>query len=122
MPFLYFSSGKVRNNYNMYGTTDCPNNPLPVLPIAGMPAGGIWPYARVFDGPGAATNDYYNPQTFQIISAGRNKRFGRGSAASGVTWSASASNLSPALHSSGTTNDGAGKDDQSNFHPRLLGN
>jgi hypothetical protein len=57
-PYAYFSSYKTRNGYNRYGQSDC----------SSIPDG---PY---HDGNG----NYYNPETFQIISAGADGKFGRG--------------------------------------------
>jgi general secretion pathway protein G len=86
-PFAYFSSYKTRNGYNRYGTTDC--NSIPDGPY--------------HDGEG----HYYNPESFQIISAGADGKFGRG----GKWTPSNAKDIDP-----------AGRDDMSNFHPTLLGN
>lgn len=62
LPYAYFSSYKSRNNYNRYGSSDCPTL-------------GVSPYREA-----AGQNRYYNPSGFQIISAGTNKLFGPGDA------------------------------------------
>jgi hypothetical protein len=86
-PLAYFSGYKVTNGYNRYGTTDCKS----------IPDG---PY---HDGDG----NYYNPDSFQVISAGADVKFGRG----GKWTPAKATEIDP-----------DGRDDMSNFHPTLLGN
>jgi hypothetical protein len=85
-PYAYFSSYKVRNGYNRYGKSDCTS----------IPDG---PY---HDGKG----NYYNPESFQIISAGADGKFGRG----GKWIPANAKDIDP-----------VGRDDVSNFHSNLLG-
>ncbi len=84
-PFAYFSGYKVRNGYNRYRTTDCKAIP---------------------DGPYCHGDDYYNRDSFQIISAGADAKFGRG----GQWTPANAKDI-----------DTDGRDDMSNFHPTLLG-
>jgi hypothetical protein len=85
-PYAFFSSYKTRNGYNRYGDSDC----------ALIPDG---PY---HDGKG----NYYNPDAFQIISAGADGKFGRG----GIWTPANAMNI-----------DADGRDDMTNFHPTVLG-
>jgi prepilin-type N-terminal cleavage/methylation domain-containing protein len=58
-PFAFFSSGKTRNGYNRYGSSDCGTL-------------GVSPYQDT------TTPTYYNPESVQIISAGANKQFGAG--------------------------------------------
>jgi prepilin-type N-terminal cleavage/methylation domain-containing protein len=91
-PYAYFSSGKTNNAYNAYVTTglglDCPSL-------------GLQPY---YSSPNP--NQYYNPSTFQIISAGRDKTFGPG----GQWTPTTANGIAP-----------AGRDDISNFYDRKLG-
>jgi hypothetical protein len=93
-PFAYFSSFKKRNGYNPQGTTDCPTL-------------GVWPYAA-----GLNPTQYLNPNTFQLISAGADGRFGQGTVLpDGRTWTpATADRI-----------DADGRDDQSNFYDDLLG-
>jgi hypothetical protein len=59
-----------------------------------------------------STPKYWNPRSFQIISAGADHEFGRGSPLpAGPTWTpATASDI-----------DAPGRDDQSNFYDKLLG-
>jgi prepilin-type N-terminal cleavage/methylation domain-containing protein len=88
-PYAYFSSYKARNNYNRYGISpaDCPS------------LGSLQPYYSSTTPP-----QYYNPDTFQIISAGADKTFGPGG-----LWTAQ--NPVPQ----------AGQDDISNFSGKRLG-
>jgi prepilin-type N-terminal cleavage/methylation domain-containing protein len=71
MPYAYFSSGKKANGYNF--------TPL----ITGMPVGGdcpdlmVSPYFKALAPTGGPTQ-FYNPDTFQIISAGKDGIFGLG--------------------------------------------
>ena len=82
--YAYFSAGRKG-----YGN-DCPSL-------------GLQPYAGA---PGA----FLNPQGFQIISAGRDGKFGRG----GAGWApAGAATFYPRAD--------PGRDDWSNFHDRPLG-
>jgi hypothetical protein len=86
VPYVYFSSGKRKNGYTMDNPTLVP--------------GGA--YFEVGTNPPR----YWNPTTFQIISAGKNGTFGRGGA-----WSpAAAATIAP-----------AGADDQANFYESRLG-
>jgi len=97
-PYAYFSSYKTTNGYNRYGTgvnnSDCTKL-------------GVCPYAE-------APGRYLNPNTFQIISAGRDHSFGQGT-------------LNPATGTffvKGTAMYGFGApgyDDMSNFHDKFLG-
>jgi prepilin-type N-terminal cleavage/methylation domain-containing protein len=88
-PYAYFSSYKLANGYNRYGTSDCANL-------------GVSPYVQST----TPTVTFYNPKSFQIISAGKDKTFGPGG-----LWGP---NNPP------TTT--AGADDMSNFSSGLLGN
>jgi prepilin-type N-terminal cleavage/methylation domain-containing protein len=89
--YAYLSSYKAGNDYTFFGPTDCPT--LNVAPYREPTATG-------------APVRFYKREGFQIISAGRDGVFGPG----GV-WT-------PAM---GDTMPAAGRDDQSNFHPGLLG-
>ena len=82
-PYAYFSSYKRPNGYNKYGSSDCV---------------GVAPYLKT-------ASTYWNEDSFQIISAGPDKRFGTG----GTLWGPN----NPA--------SGAGADDMSNFAEKLLG-
>jgi len=86
-PYAYFSSYKLTNGYARYGNSDCVNL-------------GVSPYQ-------SSTNPvkYYNPNSFQIISAGPDKVFGPGG-----------------LWTAGTSTTAAGTaDDMANFADALLG-
>jgi hypothetical protein len=90
--YAYFSTYKSRNGYNRYGTSDCPNL-------------GVSPYIQSIQTPPTPPLVmYWNPDSYQIISAGRNKMFGPGG-----------------LWSPGNTNAN-GSDDLANFFDGLLGN
>jgi prepilin-type N-terminal cleavage/methylation domain-containing protein len=98
--FAYFSSYKTQNGYNRYylldGQSDCHS-------LSGKP----WPYAE-------ASGRYLNPNTFQIISAGRDGTFGAGTSNPG----------SGPFFMTGTPMYGFGQpgyDDMSNFHDKFLG-
>jgi general secretion pathway protein G len=94
-PYAYFSSGKAANGYNAYTGSDC----------ASLNGGNLQPYYQ----PSGTTKQYYNADTFQIISAGKDQLFGPGG-----QWQASIGPANPAL----TPN---GADDQSNFYDSKLG-
>jgi prepilin-type N-terminal cleavage/methylation domain-containing protein len=87
-PFVYFSSYKVRNGYARYAAlgSDC----------------SLVPQGPYNDGAG----NYYNPDSFQIISAGRDTLFGPGG-----PWTPATAPAMPA----------PGKDDMANFYDKLLG-
>jgi general secretion pathway protein G len=102
MPYAYFSSGKSANGYNPYPTLgpDCPS--ILAQNTTGTPA-ALLPY---FQTSGTVTQ-FYNADTFQIISAGKDGKFGPGG-----LWS-------PTSGPAGTAPNGA--DDQSNFYDNKLG-
>jgi prepilin-type N-terminal cleavage/methylation domain-containing protein len=85
-PYIYFSSYKTQNGYNRYPGGDCPS-------------AAVSPY---FQGP-PTSPIYLNPSTFQIISAGKDTKFGPGG-----SWSP-------------TAYPAPGKDDMSNFYEKILG-
>lgn len=89
--YAYFCGGP----HNRYGTTDCATLK-------------VWPYAK------QVTPDivYINPNSFQILSAGKDGIFGTGTVLpNGQPWTTEeARKIDP-----------AGADDMSNFHPKLLG-
>jgi hypothetical protein len=93
-PYAFYSSYRVKNGYSKYGTNDCP-----LAASLGLNQG---PY--VSSTAAATGTQYYNPDTFQIISAGQNKLFGPGG-----LWTAQ-----------NPTNK-AGQDDFSNFNGLRLG-
>lgn len=88
-PYAYFSSYKKQNNYNRYGGSDCAS--LGVQPYFFIPLPAI---------------QYENADTWQIISAGRDGKFGPGGEWSPLT----ADTIAP-----------EGRDDMSNFHTATLG-
>jgi hypothetical protein len=103
-PYAYFSSYKTRNNYNRYGTSDCASLK-------------VWPYAEGASASGLnSTWRYQKPSNFQIISAGADGLFGRGSDPSipNSFWTPANAGTSPA-------SAGAGQDDQANFYDTTLG-
>ena len=77
-PYAYFSSGKAANGYIAYtnnsvlGPSDCPS-------LIGVNAGGQSAPLLPYNQPPAANQplQFYYPDTFQIISAGKNATFGR---------------------------------------------
>jgi type II secretory pathway pseudopilin PulG len=151
IPYAYFSSYKSANNYNRYfGIPNPympPPNPGPPYPNQSYfsdcqalrfpppidPSGnnppqpmGLWPYAQSW-GP---TIQYLNPQTFQIISAGKNGQFGLGTYPPGDpnyglvsrTWAPSnAAAFYPTGDDKGYDLGLFGWDDVANFYDRLLG-
>jgi prepilin-type N-terminal cleavage/methylation domain-containing protein len=98
VPYAYFASYAIDNNYNRYGSTDCPTLK-------------VWPYAV-----GTSPTRYLRPQTFQIISAGADQKFGPGSVIV---------NGQPSyLWTTGTAAaiDPSGADDMANFSSGILSN
>jgi prepilin-type N-terminal cleavage/methylation domain-containing protein len=93
-PYAFFASYNTEGGglYNKYGGSDCSS------------LGALMPY-QASAATATAPAVFLNPNSFQIISAGKNGLFGAG----GTNWSRS-----------GTT-DPNGKDDQSNFSAHLLG-
>ncbi len=87
-PYVYFSSYKTRNGYARYASlgSDC----------------SLVPQGPYNDGAG----NYQNPDSFQIISAGRDTLFGPGG-----TWTPAGAATMPA----------AGRDDMANFYDHPLG-
>ncbi len=99
--YAFFSSGR-----NSTYSADCPSlgsplsGPVPVGPFSyGLPAASVNPYVQT-------TGRYYNPNTVQIISAGKNLVFGNPGGA-----------FVPGNYPSGS----AGFDDLSNFASGFLG-
>jgi general secretion pathway protein G len=150
-PYAYFSSYKSANGYNRYAGIPNPYIPLPnppppypaqayfsdcqalrspppivlVPPIPPQPM-GVWPYAQSW----APTIQYWNSQTFQIISAGKNLQFGLGTYPPGdpnygavsAVWAPS---NAASFYQNGDNNSSNlgvwGYDDIGNFYDRLLG-
>jgi len=122
-PYAYFSSYKTSNGYNRYfaafGTSDC--NSLIGTDSQGNTVAAPWPYQQSISASGAIT--YYNPNSFQIVSAGRDTLFGAGGLWPGGSQSAPA-NPAGLTTSPGPVNPGSNKyggDDMSNFVDGLLG-
>jgi general secretion pathway protein G len=118
--YAYFSSYKSTNGYNRYsaafGNSDCWSL-LPAVPGIN-PVGGVWPYLT-------APGQYANPNSFQIVSAGKNGIFGPGSVTPTTIWTpATASTFyvdGPILNALNQPLPPAGRDDQSNFYDSPLG-
>jgi prepilin-type N-terminal cleavage/methylation domain-containing protein len=131
VPYAYFSSGKSANGYNPYagitsanlsslnaksypysGTTP-PTFPCPDCPSLFWtdPSTGnkyaIQPYYQLSGTGASMTLKYYNADTFQIISAGKDQKFGPGG------------NWTPQSGPGGTSPNGA--DDFGNFYDSRLG-
>src|SRR5262249_48218687 len=98
-PYAYFSRARAGNDYNPYATTTpanaVANDCAAITPTAPQP---------YFVQQGT-TRNYINPDTFQILSAGKNWKYGTGGA------------FTP---TQGTT-DANGVDDLSNFSKANLG-
>jgi len=120
--YAYFSSGRTRNGYNACPIGDCQfltrfdppyPGPKPLMP-------GVFPYQQ---SPG----NYHNPNTYQIISPGKDGIFGAGSpkpsdvAANphGYYWTPDTAKNVPGVPS--TAGLGDGRDDITNFNATLLG-
>src|SRR5206468_4707691 len=97
-PYAYFSSYKGSNGYNRYINYSNPYLPLvPGSPITSdcqalyqysRSAFAPFPYAQsgmyaAPQGVPGATPNYLQPQTYQIISAGKNQFFGNGTVIQG---------------------------------------
>lgn len=119
IPYGYFSSYKGANGYNRYGT----NNQRGVSDCSLLPAGrwfngdphapcNVWPYATI----GSGGPHYHNPNTYQIISAGRDKLFGSGSINPDTDGPFFIPRIGMYQHS-----DDTGNDDLGNFSDKLLG-
>ncbi len=152
-PYAFFSSYKTSNGYNRYVNISNPYMPLNPTPPGAGPASsdcqalpfplwqgnpptlvggtGVWPYAQFMAAGGPPV--YLNPQTYQIISAGKDLNFGTGTvvftypgAPTGTPfWSGapqwtpqSATAVYPQANIRGIV---GGYDDIANFYDRLLG-
>jgi type II secretory pathway pseudopilin PulG len=109
-PYLYFSSYKTTNGYNRYFGTAGVGGPAPAMSDCQSQnsPNGAWPYASFV----GATQRYYREDSFQIISAGPDGKFGLGSFT--AAWTPPTAG---AFYPSGT----AGADDLSNFYDHSLG-
>jgi hypothetical protein len=94
-PYAYFSSHNRPNSYNPLGDSDCASL-------------GVWPYARRL----APFPEYHKPNSFQIICAGPDQRFGPGTVIpGGQVWTPENAHQIPE----------AGRDDLASFHSTFLG-
>src|SRR5262249_4093624 len=94
-PYAYFSSYKTTNGYNRYGTSDC-------LYL------GVTPYAET-------PNRYHKADSFQIISAGVDGKWGAGSGVPPTLfWTPASASV---FYPDGTP----GRDDQGSFYSSPLG-
>jgi len=99
-PYLYFSSGKAKNNYSSpplpgfpsglrYGTSDCATY-------------NVSPYYLSL----SPSPRFHHEETYQIVAAGKDKLFGPGG-----QWTTASAFTMPIN----------GRDDMTNFHGRLMG-
>jgi type II secretory pathway pseudopilin PulG len=114
-PYAYFSSYKTANGYNRYFAI--PPSPYVTTGISDCQNLGVWPYAQSWGTPPVYSNGvYYNAQTYQIISAGKDHIFGPGTSPALLnTWGPS---YAGQVYSQGVP---GGYDDIANFYDRLLG-
>ena len=116
VPYAYFSSYKGANGYNRFYNKSGPDWDKGSDCVSLK----VWPYAESL----TPVIKYLNPNTHQIIGAGRDKTFGRGYVPgdNATVWSAK-NPLTKALWklASGNTADSSGNDDMSNFHELMLG-
>jgi general secretion pathway protein G len=125
MPYAYLSSGKTAGGYNMFYSD--PTYP-PLRGKSDCNLLGVWPYAEFM---ATSTGDqrpprYLNPNSFQIISAGKDLKYGTGTPIQNMTATAIITlPVSPLWSLGNPTAMGAlnnyYQDDQSNFSDRLLG-
>ena len=116
-PYVYFSSGNSRNNYNRHyletKRSDCPSLM-------------VWPYAEFISAPlggTLTTARYLNPSSFQIISAGADGLFGPGTVINGSLGATKILVGSPSFPANVAVYDNSspGYDDQSNFRESTIG-
>ncbi len=111
-PYAYFSSYKTANGYNRYYPPNLSGLPNPVAGSSDCKTLGVWPYAQSWGNSPV----YYNAQTYQIISAGKDQTFGLGSSPLLLTtWGPS---YAGQVYVQGVP---GGYDDVANFYDRLLG-
>jgi hypothetical protein len=129
-PYAYFSAYKKLNGYNRYlayyaalglgQQSDCPSLTVP-NPYATTVL-GVWPYAQTAGTSANPLATYLNKDTYQIICAGPDKKFGQGTPmtiVSGVQSPTPASSLwSPSTTGSMLPDS---RDDFSNFYDKQLG-
>lgn len=127
-PYAYFSSFKSRNDYNHYAKSLIVRGTSGSLLSSDCTSLFVWPYAEALPTSTTAPR-YHNPNTFQIISAGADGQFGRGSDLNGypqtptAIWAPAAAGNTAAtsVHWNYFGNKSAGIDDQSNFYDTTLG-
>jgi prepilin-type N-terminal cleavage/methylation domain-containing protein len=103
-PYAYYSWYGTGNDYNAYpSATLATNNDCKTLSAQAGPVNAYFAGTSLAD----PKLEFINPKSFQIISAGRDGKFGAG----GNTWKAS----------TGYGGTGVGADDLANFSSKLLG-
>jgi len=110
MPYFYFSSQRAGNDY--FGAHQAPSalnltNNTQVNPSTSWVS--LTPYYLSTIGTNPTVPRYVNPNSFQIICAGRDGGYGTGA----QNWAG--------FNSGNGSADGAGYDNYSNFHPVQLG-
>lgn len=105
--YAYFSSYKSTNGYNRYVVS-------PPFVLTNTDCGSLMvaPYAEGWDAANSRPVRYLNPNSYQIISAGLDKTFGKGTYDAATIWNPRNPALSPTQ---------GGFDDMSNFSDRFLG-
>jgi prepilin-type N-terminal cleavage/methylation domain-containing protein len=98
-PFLYFSAYKTKNGYDRYANL----GPDTYQKAADNQL--VYPYMEAW-----SPKRYYNSETYQIISAGRDSQFGTGTRAANTVFTGK-----------GLALNNPGYDDMSNFYPNVLG-
>jgi prepilin-type N-terminal cleavage/methylation domain-containing protein len=100
-PYVYFSSYNARNGYPRYGTA-----------VSDCAAFNVFPYIQnVNQNVNPPITTFWNPDSFQIISAGRNGQKQGGGFGPGGLWTPANAGAIGA----------AGADDISNFYDQVLG-
>jgi prepilin-type N-terminal cleavage/methylation domain-containing protein len=115
--YAYFSAGRQRNGYNAYGIMHCPYLPAFNGQSLTKPVSGTFPYQQ-------EAGKYHKPESYQIISPGKDGIFGAGSPAPGLNsygfyWTPDTAKNVPGVPS--TAGLGDGRDDITNFNSTLLG-
>jgi hypothetical protein len=123
-PYAYFSSYKTANGYNRYVYISNPYIGGSAV-TSDCQALGVFPYAQ---STGASSLVFLNPQTSQLISAGKDTTFGSGTIITAypgyppgnAAWAGNPL-WSPATATLVYPQGSAGYDDIANFYDRLLG-
>jgi prepilin-type N-terminal cleavage/methylation domain-containing protein len=104
-PLIYFSSYRLTNGYNRYFDANPTVQPTYSLgPWSDCHGQGVWPYAQANITPTSAIGGtlslspitFANPDTYQVICAGPDKKFGPGTARNVSTAAVTASGPLPA--------------------------